>query len=64
MPFIQGARTCGGMRLARLELSAGLNAILKRFEVQNADASISFDYALALRPRLTSALTIVSRRPR
>jgi cytochrome P450 len=61
IPFLQGPRTCGGIRLAGLEIAAGLDQLLKRFIITNQDAAIAFDYALAMRPRPSATMTMERR---
>jgi len=61
IPFLQGPRTCGGIRLAGLEIAAGLDQLLKRFIITNPDAAIAFDYALAMRPQPSPTMTIERR---
>jgi cytochrome P450 len=41
---------CGGAKLARMELSEGLKAFVRRFNVEREGDEINFDYGLALRP--------------
>jgi cytochrome P450 len=62
IPFASGIRSCGGARLARLELTEGLKAFIRRFTVARRADAISFDYAIAMRPKSWDGLTI-SRRP-
>jgi cytochrome P450 len=62
IPFASGIRSCGGARLARLELTEGLKAFIRRFIVARGGDAISFDYAIAMRPKTSDSLTI-SRRP-
>ena len=50
IPFLAGPRMCGGARLARMELTEGLKAFLRRFKVERKGDEIQFDYGLALRP--------------
>lgn len=50
IPFLAGPRMCGGARLARMELTEGLKAFLRRFKVERQGDEIRFDYGLALRP--------------
>ena len=56
IPFLKGPRTCGGMRLAEIELAAALEALLKRFRVRNSDPKINIDYALVSRPAQSDPL--------
>jgi cytochrome P450 len=50
IPFLAGPRMCGGAKLARMELSEGLKAFVRRFNVEREGDEINFDYGLALRP--------------
>jgi cytochrome P450 len=50
IPFASGSRTCGGARLARLELREGLRSFLRHFEVERTDQGIDFAYELVVRP--------------
>jgi cytochrome P450 len=56
IPFLSGPRTCGGARLAKLELVEGLKAFVRQFNVSGQTDRISFDYGLALRPRPHGAM--------
>jgi cytochrome P450 len=53
IPFLTGPRSCGGAKLARIELSEGLKAFLRIFSVERNGPEFAFDYALALRPRMS-----------
>ncbi len=61
LPFLQGPRACGGMRLAQLQLQAAAVAMLKRFHFTNPAAAIAVQYILAVRPA-SDAGVIVQRR--
>ena len=50
IPFLTGPRMCGGARLARLELTEGMKAFVRRFSVTSAAHDFAFDYGLAMRP--------------
>ena len=50
IPFITGARTCGGARLARLEITEGLKAFIRLYLVTRRGDDMTFDYGIALRP--------------
>ena len=58
IPFLRGPRTCGGMKIAEIELAAALGAFIDRFRSINEDNALSIDYALVMRPRPTDALRI------
>ena len=62
IPFLAGPRICGGSRLARIELSGGLRALVEQFVVHNDTGEIAFDYAIALHPRFAQTVSI-ERRP-
>jgi len=49
-PFLIGPRTCGGARLAQMELEEGLRALLTCFRFRRDTAEVAFDYGLAMRP--------------
>jgi cytochrome P450 len=51
IPFASGIRSCGGVKLAKLELSEGLKAFIRRFIVKRQGKDISFDYTIAMRPK-------------
>lgn len=51
IPFGSGIRSCGGAKLARLELAEGLKAFIRRFIVKRQGDEISFDYTMAMRPK-------------
>jgi cytochrome P450 len=61
IPFASGARVCGGARLAQLELSEALKAFIRRFAVGPGDDEISFDYAMAIRPKSWDRIKIARR---
>jgi cytochrome P450 len=61
IPFATGPRSCGGAKLARLELAEGLKAFIRRFLVTREGDEISFDYALAMRPRSWDSVSIAIR---
>ena len=50
IPFITGQRMCGGAKLARMELHAGLKALVQHFEITSSGGRLELDYALAMRP--------------
>lgn len=60
-PFSIGARVCGGMKIARAELRAGLEALVSTFEIQKGASSTALSYGLSLRP-ITDAVLVA--RPR
>lgn len=51
MPFLIGARTCGGRKLAELELRVAISVLLEKFElsIKNVE-KISANYGLSFRP--------------
>lgn len=52
MPFLIGARTCGGRKLAELELRVAIPVLLEKFELSIQDPTkVSADYGLSFRPR-------------
>jgi cytochrome P450 len=61
IPFLTGPRTCGGARLARMELTEGLKAFIRRFKVERKGDEIKFDYGLALRPNSWDLIEISKR---
>lgn len=61
LPFIAGPRTCGGARLARMEITEGLKAFIRRFAVERSGNEIKFDYGLALRPNAWEQVRISRR---
>jgi cytochrome P450 len=60
-PFSIGARVCGGMKIARAELRAGLRALVSTFEIQAGPSPSVFSYGLSLRP-ITDAVLVERRR--
>jgi cytochrome P450 len=58
IPFLTGPRTCGGARLARLELTEGFKAFLARHAVRTERPEIAFRYNLALRPAGWSSVSV------
>jgi cytochrome P450 len=61
IPFLSGPRMCGGAKLARMELTEGLKAFLRRFKVERQGTEITFDYGLALRPNSWQRVQISKR---
>jgi cytochrome P450 len=61
IPFSSGIRTCGGAKLARLELSEGLKAFIQNFIVKRQGEEISFDYTMAMRPKSWDRVDIARR---
>jgi cytochrome P450 len=61
IPFSSGIRSCGGAKLARLELIEGLKAFIQRFIVKRQGEDISFEYVMAMRPNSWDCLTIAKR---
>ena len=61
IPFSSGIRSCGGAKLARLELSEGLKAFIQRFIVKRQGEEISFDYTMAMRPKSWDRVNIARR---
>jgi cytochrome P450 len=51
LPFSRGERVCAGMRLARIELRAGLEAFLGLRRGLPGPVATQFDYGLVSRPR-------------
>jgi len=56
-PFSTGARVCGGMKIARAELRAGLGAVVAAFDIEAGPGAFGFSYGLSLRPTTDAALT-------
>ncbi len=61
IPFLTGPRSCGGAKLARLEIMEGLKAFVRGFRVERNSDQVRFDYGLALRPATWRHLTIARR---
>ena len=61
-PFSIGARVCGGMKIARAELRAGLEALVSTFDIQAGPNSSIFSYGLSLRPTTDAMLVERPRR--
>ena len=61
IPFSSGIRSCGGAKLARLELTEGLKAFIRSFVVKRQGDDISFDYVMAMRPSSWERVTISRR---
>jgi cytochrome P450 len=51
LPFSRGARACAGMRLAQMELHAGLEALLAGHRCVAGAAPTGFCYGLSSQPR-------------
>jgi cytochrome P450 len=62
IPFASGPRSCGGAKLARLELAEGLKAFIEHFTVKRRGSEISFDYAMAMRPKSWERVQMTRRR--
>ena len=62
IPFLSGPRTCGGARLAQIEILQGLKAFAERFVCRNPTAEVIIDYSLAMRPGVNPKLSIERRR--
>lgn len=60
-PFSTGARVCGGMKIARAELRAGLAALVSAFDIHGGPGSSVLSYGLSLRP-ITDAVLVERRR--
>lgn len=58
IPFLHGARVCGGASLAWMELTEGFSALLRRFRFRRTGEAMAFQYVVALRPVLDDVLTI------
>jgi cytochrome P450 len=54
-------RSCGGAKLARLELIEGLKASIRRFIVTRKGDELSFDYTIAMRPKSWDHVEIATR---
>jgi cytochrome P450 len=61
LPYLAGARMCGGAKLANLELAEGLKAFIRTFAVSGSTDQIGFDYGLALRPKSWAAISFARR---
>jgi cytochrome P450 len=61
IPFSSGIRSCGGAKLARLELTEGLKAFIRRFIVTRKSDELSFDYTIAMRPKSWDCVEIARR---
>lgn len=59
-PFLSGPRVCGGRRLAEMEMLVALPEILRRWRIVSASADVSYDYALALRPRSLRGVQMIA----
>lgn len=59
-PFSIGARVCGGMKIARAELRAGLEVLVSTFDIKAEPSSSVFSYGLSLRP-MTNAVLVERR---
>ncbi|WP_438956816.1 cytochrome P450 [Cognatiyoonia sp.] len=57
-PFLSGPRSCGGRRIAEMELNIGLRLILKHFLLRNEGPDCAFRYSLAFRPLFSNDLVI------
>ena len=57
-PFLSGPRSCGGRRIAEMELNVGLRLILKHFLLRNEGPDCAFEYSLAFRPIFSNDLVI------
>jgi cytochrome P450 len=64
IPFLAGPRMCGGARLARMELTEGFKAFIRRFRVERKGDEIRFDYGVALRPNSWEQVEICRRSAR
>lgn len=60
-PFLSGPRVCGGRRIAEMETTVALRAMLARFSFESPNEPPSFVYALAFRPVLTPAHRLARR---
>lgn len=56
-PFISGPRSCGGRRIAEMEMNVALEVLLRNYVIKNDAPPAGYDYALAFRPKLTPGLT-------
>ena len=61
LPYLAGARMCGGAKLANLELVEGLKAFIRAFAVSGSTDQIGFEYGLALRPKSWAAISFARR---
>lgn len=61
LPFSAGPRMCGGAKLARMEITEGLKAVVRQFEIDGATEEIGFDYGLALRPQSLAEVNFTRR---
>lgn len=51
IPFLSGARVCGGMKLANKELRIGLTEFLKIYSIKPCPESIAVEYGLTSKPK-------------
>lgn len=58
LPFLTGARSCGGRRLGQMEIEQGIRALLHCFELRAEPGPSRFRYVTTLRPVLSPALTL------
>ena len=56
IPFLYGPRVCGGAALARIEITEGLVALLKRYRFSRTSEPLPYQYAVAMRPMLKNRL--------
>ncbi len=63
-PFALGPRVCGGLGLARLEMSAAIKSLITHFEIAPCSEDLFFKYAVALRPIETASQLAIKRRRR
>lgn len=61
MPFSAGARTCGGTRLAMLEIEQALRHFLRNFNLRQSADHVGFDYSLAMAPSTSGTIELTPR---
>ncbi|CAN5207460.1 hypothetical protein BH10PSE3_BH10PSE3_01990 [soil metagenome] len=60
-PFSTGARVCGGLKIARAELRAGLEVLISTFDIHAGPTPGALSYGLSLRP-IADAVLVERRR--
>jgi len=50
IPFLSGARTCAGMKIANMEIRSALKAFFELFKIDQCNEERKFDYGISSKP--------------
>ncbi len=61
LPFLAGARSCGGRKLGKMEIEQGVRALLHCFDLKQEPGPNRINYVTTLRPVFSSSFRMIRR---